>query len=74
VELFYLERLKYFRESVYLSKFTYTLGVALRGCLGLTQKLYTPSHRMFGDIHGALNIDKKITNCTVCIYFARRIF
>jgi hypothetical protein len=45
----------------------------LMGYLVLIQKLYTPSHRMFGDMHGALNIDKKITNCTVCMYFARRI-
>jgi hypothetical protein len=32
---------------------------SLMGCLVPTQKLYTSSHRMSGDIHGALNIDKK---------------
>jgi hypothetical protein len=31
----------------------------LRPCLVPTQKLYSPSHRMFGHMHGALNIDKK---------------
>jgi hypothetical protein len=34
-------------------------SVPFRGCLVPTQKLYTPSHRIFGDMHGALNIDKK---------------
>jgi hypothetical protein len=29
------------------------------GCLDLTQKLYTSSHQMFGDMHVVLNIDKK---------------
>jgi hypothetical protein len=37
-------------------------------------KLYTLSNRIFRDIRRALNIDKKITNYTVCMYFTRRIF
>jgi hypothetical protein len=27
----------------------------------------SPSHRIFRRMHGALNIGKKITNCTVCL-------
>jgi hypothetical protein len=30
-----------------------------RGCLVPTQKFFTPSHRMFGHMHGVLNIDEK---------------
>jgi hypothetical protein len=26
-----------------------------------------PSHQIFGHMHGALNVGKKITNCTVCL-------
>jgi hypothetical protein len=26
-----------------------------------------PSYRIFGRIHGALNVGKKIINCTVCL-------
>jgi hypothetical protein len=43
-------------------------------CLVSTQKLFTLSHRMFRHIHEILNIDKQITNCTICMDFARRIF
>jgi hypothetical protein len=32
---------------------------SIKGCLVYTQKLYTSSHQMFGDIYRALNIDKK---------------
>jgi hypothetical protein len=27
----------------------------------------SPSHRIFRRMYGALNVDKKITNCTVCL-------
>jgi hypothetical protein len=46
----------------------------LRGCLVPPQKFFTLTHRMFGHMHGVLNIDKKITNYTNCDKFARRIF
>jgi hypothetical protein len=36
----------------------------MRACLVPTQKLFTPSHRMFRHMHEALNVDKK-TNCIV---------
>jgi hypothetical protein len=26
-----------------------------------------PSHQIFERMHGALNVGKKITNCTVCL-------
>jgi hypothetical protein len=42
----------------------------IRPCLVSTQKLFIPSHRMFGHMYGALNIDKK-TNCTVYMETAR---
>jgi hypothetical protein len=31
----------------------------LRGYLGPPQKKFIPSHRMFGHMHGVLNIDEK---------------
>jgi hypothetical protein len=27
----------------------------------------SPSHQIFGRMHGALNVGKKITNCTICL-------
>jgi hypothetical protein len=33
------------------------LRIKMQGCF--PRKNFTPSHRMFGDVHGALNIDKK---------------
>jgi hypothetical protein len=40
----------------------------------LPQKIFTPSHWMFGRMHVVLNVDEKITNYTDCDKFARRIF
>ena len=34
----------------------------------------SPSHQIFGHMHGVLNVGKKITNYTVCFNFVRRIF
>jgi hypothetical protein len=45
-----------------------------RPCLVFKNFLFVPSHRIFGCMYGALNIDKKITNCTVWLKIARRIF
>jgi hypothetical protein len=28
---------------------------------------YSSSHQIFGRMHAALNVGKKITNCTVCL-------
>jgi hypothetical protein len=47
----------YCRQSILIDRCIYVCIVVSR-CLVPTQKLYTPSHRMFGDMHGALNIDK----------------
>jgi hypothetical protein len=49
-------------------------ALIVRGCLVPIQKLYTISHQMFGNMHGVLSIDIKITNCTVCMYFTKQIF
>jgi hypothetical protein len=46
----------------------------LRGCLAPPKKNFNPSHRMFGHMHGVLNVDKKITNYIGYNKFARRIF
>jgi hypothetical protein len=40
----------------------------------LVRTTFYLSHLIFGHMYGALNINKKITNCTVCMDFARRIF
>ena len=37
-----------------------------RLCLVSPLKLYTLLHQIFRYMHGVLNIDKKITNCTYC--------
>jgi hypothetical protein len=31
----------------------------IQGCLVPTQKIFTPSHRMFRHMHGLLNVDEK---------------
>ena len=43
----------------------------LEGVFSSHLKFFTPSHRMFGHMHGVLNVDEKITNYTDCYKFAR---
>jgi hypothetical protein len=31
------------------------------------QAVFSLSHQIFGCMHGALNVGKKITNCTICL-------
>jgi hypothetical protein len=56
---------------------TYNLvfyDVILRGCLFSLPKFFIPTHRIFGHMHGVLNVDEKITNYTDCDKFARQFF
>jgi hypothetical protein len=48
--------------------FTTAAHVA-RACLVLKRKKNAQysSHRIFGHMYGALNVGKKITNCTICL-------
>jgi hypothetical protein len=43
------------------------LGLCLDGKKSLKKIAHYSSHRIFGRMYGALNIGKKITNCTVCL-------
>jgi hypothetical protein len=49
----------------------YSLLALIRQCLDpfkLSKILQdSPSHRIFRHMYGALNVGKKITNCTVCL-------
>jgi hypothetical protein len=65
---------KWCQEQGMLSRYVAcSLDSALmfRACLdgkkSLEKIAHYSSHRIFGRMYGALNIGKKITNCTVCL-------